>query len=89
MLFNFIKSNIESLQGGGGCPAAWLGGSVRLVIQGSWVRAALDPLEFSFIGMSLGKTPQRPSLVLEEDMNNVSRRPDMTEILLIAGVKHH
>ena len=39
---------------------AWLSGSVGLVIQGSWVRAALDPLVF-FVGVSLGKTLQSPA----------------------------
>ena len=34
--------------------------SVWLVIQGSWVRAALDPLGF-FVGVSLGNTFQSPS----------------------------
>ena len=38
-----------------------------------------------FMGMSLGKTLQSPSLVLvkpRKDMNNVSRQHDMTEIML-------
>ena len=58
-----------------------------LVIQGSWVRAALDPLGF-FVGVSLGKTLQSPSLVLvkpQKDINNVICRRYMTEILLKAA----
>ena len=50
------------------------------------VRATLDPLGF-YVGVSLGKTLQSPSLVLvkpRKDMNNVSCRCDMTEILLKA-----
>ena len=42
------------------------------------------PLGF-FMGVSLGKTLQSPSLVLvkpRKDMNNVNCRRDMTEILL-------
>ena len=45
-----------------------------------------------FMGVSLGKTIQSPSQVLvkpRKDMNNVSCRCDMTEILLKSGVKHH
>ena len=41
-----------------------------------------------FVGVSLGKTLQSPSLVLvkpRKDMNNVSCHCDMTEILLKAG----
>ena len=41
-----------------------------------------------FVGVSLGKTPQSPSLVLvkpRKAMNIVSCRRDMTEILLKAG----
>ena len=41
-----------------------------------------------FVGVSLGKTLQSPSLVLvkpRKDMNNVSCRRDMTEILLKAA----
>ena len=55
--------------------------------EGSWVRAALDPLGF-FVGVSLGKTLQSPSLVLvkpRKDMNNVSCCRDITEILLKAA----
>ena len=55
-------------------------------IQGSWVQASMDPLGF-FVGVSLRKTLKSPSLVLvkpREDMNNVSCRHDMTEILLKA-----
>ena len=79
--------------------------SVRLVIHGSWVRAALDPLGFYvgvsmgktlraaldplgfYVGVSMGKTLQSPSLALvkpRKDMNRVSCRPDMTDILLKA-----
>ena len=57
--------------------------------QGSRVRATPDPLEF-FVGVSLDKTLQSPSLVLvkpRKDMNNASCRSDMTktEILLKAA----
>ena len=41
-----------------------------------------------FVGVSLGKTLQSPSLVLvklRKDMNNVSCHRDMTEILLNAA----
>ena len=41
-----------------------------------------------FVGVSLGKTLQSPSLVLmkpRKDVNNVSCRRDMTEILLKAA----
>ena len=41
-----------------------------------------------FVGVSLGKTLQSPSLVLgkpKKDMNNVSCSCDMTEILLKAA----
>ena len=64
----------------GSCVAHWE--IVWLVIQGSWVRASLDPNFFfffffffffssssSFVGVSLGKTLQSPSLV--KDMNKV------------------
>ena len=45
----------------GSCVDQWW--SVWLVIQGSWVRAALDSLGF-VVGVSLDKTLQSPSLVL-------------------------
>ena len=47
----------------------------------------LDPLR-SFLGLSLGKSLKTPSLVLvkpRKDINNVSYRRDMTEILMKAA----
>ena len=57
------------------------------VVQGYRVRTALNPLGFH-VEVSIGKTLQSPSLVPvkpRKDMNNVSCRCDMTEILLKAG----
>ena len=45
-------------------------------------------MKLGFVGVSLGKTLQNPSLVLvklRKDINNVSCRHDMTEILLQAA----
>ena len=47
----------------------------------------MDPQGF-FVGVSFGKTLQRPSVVLvkpRKDMNNANCRRDMTEILLKAA----
>ena len=61
----------------------WRGLVVKCLTRNPGV---LDPLGF-FVGVSLGKTIQSLSLVLvkpRKDMNNVSCRHDMTEILLKA-----
>ena len=59
------------------------------VVLWSWVRAALDSLVIFFVGVSLGKILQSPSLVLvkpRKAMKNVNCRHDMTEILLEAAI---
>ena len=66
--------------------------NVRLGIQGSWVRAALDPPVFFFFFFFSRECPwarhfrAQPSTgETQENMNNVICRRDMTEILLKAA----
>ena len=69
------------------CICFW-GPAVKCLTRNPGVLGLSRTGSSEFVGMSLGKTLQSPSLVLvkpRKDMNNVSCHCDMTEILLKAA----
>ena len=66
-----------------------LGSVIKYLTRNSGVLDSRRTGSSGFVGVSLGKTLQSPSLVLvkpRKDMNNVICRRDMTEILLKAAL---